>query len=139
MFAFLSHFAGDTVGSAMLLSLVIILCASVLEDLTIIVVGVLAADDIISVPIAFLSVYLGIILGDSLLYALGAFARSHPRLAHYIDHDFTAPFRTWLGNRYAFHISLIFYQPYLLNGEPGYLTSCPRKSIRKPSIVFSFT
>jgi membrane protein DedA with SNARE-associated domain len=104
MFAFLSHFAGDTVGSAMLLSLVIILCASVLEDLTIIVVGVLAADGIISVPIAFLSIYLGIILGDSLLYALGAFARSHPRLAHYIDHDFTAPFRTWLGNRYAFNI-----------------------------------
>lgn len=104
MFAFLSHFAGDTVSSAVLLSLVIVLCASVLEDLTILVVGVLVADGIISVPIAFLSLYLGIILGDSLLYALGAFARTHPRLAHYIDHDFTAPFRSWLGNRYAFNI-----------------------------------
>jgi len=101
---FLSHFAGDTVSSAMLLSLVIILCVAVLEDLTILVVGVLAADGIVLVPIAFLSLFIGIVVGDSMLYALGRFARTHPRLAHYIDHDFTAPFRAWLGNRYSFNI-----------------------------------
>ena len=104
MTLFLSHFIGDTVGSAVLLSLAIMLCTAFLEDLTIVVVGLLAADGIITVPFAFLSLYGGILLGDTGLYCIGWLARTHPRLAHYIDHDFTAPFRLWLGNRYAFKV-----------------------------------
>lgn len=104
MLAFLSHFTGDTVNSAILLSLAIILCATFFEDVTTVVVGVLAADGLIPVSIAFISIYIGIALGDTMLYSLGWFARTHPRLAHYIDHDFTAPFRSWLENRYAFKI-----------------------------------
>ncbi len=101
MTLFLSHFIGDTLGSAILLSLVIILCTALMEDLTIVVVGLLAADGIITVPVAFFSLYAGILLGDTGLYCLGWLARTHPRLAHYIDHDFTAPFRSWLEDRYA--------------------------------------
>ncbi len=104
MTIFLSHFIGDTLGSAILLSIIIILCTVFLEDLTIIVVGLLAADGIITVPFAFFFLYVGILLGDTGFYCLGWFARTHPRLAHYIDHDFTAPFRSWLGNRYAFKV-----------------------------------
>ncbi len=104
MLLFLSNLIGGSVGSTMLLSLAIIFCAFLLEDLAIVIVGVLAADGIISVPIAFLSLYIGIAIGDAVLYSLGSLARTHPRLAHYIDHDFTAPFRSWLGNRYALHI-----------------------------------
>lgn len=104
MFTFLSHFTGGTADSILLLSLAIILCALFLEDLTTVIVGVLAADGIVPVPVALLSLYIGIALGDTALYSIGAFARTHPRLAHYIDHDFTAPFRTWLGHRYAFKI-----------------------------------
>lgn len=104
MFTFLFHFAGGPAASTALLSLAIVVCAIFLEDITTVVVGVLAADGLIPVSIAFLSLYLGIAIGDTALYALGAFARTHPRLAHYIDHDFTAPFRSWLENRYAFKI-----------------------------------
>lgn len=104
MTLFLSHFIGDTLGSAILLSIVIVLCTVFLEDLTIVVVGLLAADGIITVPFAFLSLYAGIMLGDTGLYFLGWLARTHSRLAQYIDHDFTAPFRSWLGNRYAFKV-----------------------------------
>lgn len=104
MLAFLSNFTGNTADSVILLSIVIILCAFFIEDVTTIVVGVLAADGLIPVPIAFISIYLGIALGDTALYSLGAFARSHPKLAHYIDHDFTAPFRLWLENGYAFKV-----------------------------------
>lgn len=104
MLAFLSHFTGETVNSAILLSLAIILCAVIFEDVTTVIVGVLAADGLIPVSVAFVSIYIGIALGDTALYSLGWFARTHPRLAHYIDHDFTAPFRSWLENKYAFKI-----------------------------------
>lgn len=104
MLAFLSNFTGDTATSAILLSLAIALCAIFIEDITTVVVGVLAADGLIPVPIALLSLYLGIALGDTVLYSLGAFARTHQRLAHYIDHDFTAPFKSWLEHSYAFKV-----------------------------------
>lgn len=104
MLAFLSNFTGDTATSVLLLSLAIILCAVFLEDVTTVVVGVLAADALISMPIAFISLYIGIIIGDVMFYSIGWLARTHPRLAHYIEHDFTAPFRSWLEHRYAFKV-----------------------------------
>ncbi|MBI4088522.1 VTT domain-containing protein [Candidatus Kaiserbacteria bacterium] len=104
MTSFLSYVSGGTVDSTVLLSLAIVLCALFLEDVATVIVGVLAADGIVPIPLAFISLYIGIALGDTLFYALGSFARTHPRLAHYIDHDFTAPFRAWLESRYAFTV-----------------------------------
>ena len=103
MFTFLSNVSGDT-NSIILLSFAIILCAFIIEDITTVVVGVLAADGIVSVPIAFISLYIGIIIGDTTLYSIGWLARTHPRLAHYIEHDFTAPFRSWLESNYSFKV-----------------------------------
>src|ERR1035437_5162814 len=98
---FLTHFTADTATSEVLLSLAIVLCAMFFEDVTTVVVGVLAAEGLVDVPLAFLSIYAGIVLGDTGLYSLGALARTHPRLARYIEHDLTAPFRSWLENGYA--------------------------------------
>lgn len=98
---FLLHLIGGAGGDTTLLALAIILCAFVFEDLTTVIVGVLAADGIISIPLALVSLYIGIASGDMMLYSLGVLARTHPRLAHYIDHDFTAPFRLWLEKRYV--------------------------------------
>ncbi|MSU74495.1 hypothetical protein EXS57_01815 [Candidatus Kaiserbacteria bacterium] len=102
MLNFLSYLT--TTDNTVLLCLVIILCAICIEDITTVVVGVLAADGLIPVPIAFISLYIGIAIGDTILYALGAYARTHPRLARYIDHDFTSPFRSWLLHSYAFKV-----------------------------------
>jgi len=102
MLAFLSHFTGDTATSEVLLSLAIVLCAMIFEDVTTVIVGVLAADGMVDVPLAFISVYAGIALGDTALYSLGALARTHSWLARYIEHDVTAPFRSWLEKNYAF-------------------------------------
>lgn len=101
---FLSSFTGGTISNEVLLSLAIIVCAIFIEDVTTVVVGVLAADGLVAVPVAFISVYIGIAIGDTLFYSLGAFARTHPRLARYINHDFTAPFRSWLENNYSFKV-----------------------------------
>lgn len=104
-FLFLSNFIDGAIGgTTIILSLTIILSAFILEDATTVIVGVLAADGFISVPLAIISIYIGIVIGDTALYFLGSFARVHPRLAHYIDHDFTAPFRSWLESCYAFTI-----------------------------------
>ncbi|MBI2025642.1 VTT domain-containing protein [Candidatus Kaiserbacteria bacterium] len=102
MYPFFLDFISGAVGSQiLLLSLAIILCAAVLEDVTTIIVGVLAADGLIAVPVALFSLYAGVILGDIGLYSLGRLARTHPRLARYVDHDLIAPFRAWLASRYV--------------------------------------
>jgi membrane protein DedA with SNARE-associated domain len=101
---FISHLIDGAVGSTMLLLLAIIIGCFILEDLTAVIVGVLAADGIISVPLALFSLYIGVILSDLGLYCLGWLASTHPRLARYVEHDFTAPFRSWLENRYALTI-----------------------------------
>ncbi len=103
-FAFLYHFITGAVGSSALLSLAIILGTFFLEDPTTIIVGVLAADGIISVPLALFSLYTGIVVGDIGLYCLGWLASTSPRLARYVDHDFIAPFRAWLETRYILTI-----------------------------------
>jgi membrane protein DedA with SNARE-associated domain len=104
MLTFLPHFIGGEVGNVVLLPLVIILSVIFFEDMVIVIVGVLAADGAVPIPVAFLSLYIGTVIGDAALHSLGAFARSHPRLAQYVDHDFTAPFRSWLARRYAFAV-----------------------------------
>ena len=130
MLTFLSHIANGTTDGTLLLSLAIILCAFVLEDLTTVIVGVLAADGLISVPLALLSLYIGIALGDAVLYSIGLFARSHPRFAQYIEHDFTIPLRSLLDKRYTLIILLSHFVPglrfttYTASGFFGYpLTS----------------
>lgn len=104
MLLFLSHLIGGSVGSTALLSLAIIVATFILEDPTTVIVGVLAADHIIGVPVALFSLYAGIVLGDISLYCLGWLASTHPRLGRYVDHDFIAPFRAWLETRYVLTI-----------------------------------
>ncbi|MCX6790142.1 MAG: hypothetical protein NTV60_01290 [Candidatus Kaiserbacteria bacterium] len=99
--SFLSNFIVTSVTSGALPSLAIILGVFFLEDTTTVIVGVLAADHLITIPHALLSLYGGIIIGDIGLYCLGYLASTHPRLARYVDHDFIAPFRAWLETRFV--------------------------------------
>lgn len=91
---------GGATGSIALLALLIILGTFLLEDTTVVIVGVLAADGIIGVPFALASLYAGIVLGDIGFYSLGYLASTNARLARYVDHDFVAPFRAWLESRF---------------------------------------
>jgi len=131
MLPYLSTLIGNETGSTVLLSLTIIVCAFFLEDLTAVIVGVLASAHYISIPLALASLYAGIILGDLMLYTIGVIARTHPRLAHYVDHDFTATFRSWLEKRYSF---LIFSGHFI----PGlrFTTYVASGFFRRPLSVF---
>lgn len=98
---FISQFIGAAAGSVTLITLAIMLGTFFLEDTTVVIVGVLAADGTIGVPHALISLYAGIIVGDLTLYCLGWLASTNARLARYIDHDFIAPFRAWLETRFV--------------------------------------
>lgn len=103
-FAFLSHFIGGAVGSTTLLVLAIIVGVLVLEDTTVIIVGILAADHIIPLPIGLGALYVGILISDIGLYTLGYLASRHSRFARYVDHKLVAPFRAWLETRFVLTI-----------------------------------
>ncbi len=111
MFSFISHLIGGSAGSTALLSFAIIFSTFILEDPTTVIVGLLAADHVIGVPIALFSLYAGIVLGDIGFYCLGWLASSSPRLKHYVDHDFIAPFRAWLETRYVLTIFMARFIP----------------------------
>jgi membrane protein DedA with SNARE-associated domain len=94
----------DALGHPLFLSAAIVIGVLILEDPTIVLVGVLASDGAISVPLALGSLYVGVILGDIVFFSIGRYASTHPRFARYVDHDYVVPVRAWLETRYALTI-----------------------------------
>ncbi len=99
--AYLATAIGGSLGHPVILSLVIVIGTFILEDPTIILTGVLASDGLISIPVALLSLYTGVILGDLFFFSIGRYASKHPRFASYVDHEYVAPVRAWLETRYV--------------------------------------
>ena len=110
---FFLNLIGSAGDNLVLLSLVIILCAFIFEDLTTVIIGLLVADGMMPAPLALLSLYIGVASGDAVLYAVGSLARAYPRLARYVDHDFTTAFRSWLERRYTLIIFAGHFVPGL--------------------------
>ena len=63
----------------------LILISFVLEDLATFTGAALAAEGIASLPVALAGVLSGIVIGDLGLYALGHYARRHPRVRGWLD------------------------------------------------------
>jgi membrane protein DedA with SNARE-associated domain len=80
-------------------ALAIILATFILEDATMVAVGVMAADSLVSVPLALGSLAAGIALGDLGLYGIGRLAITHPRLRRWLHSERFTPFRSWLDKR----------------------------------------
>lgn len=97
---FLFELIAGAIGSNALLASAIILGTFILEDPTTVIVGVLAADGTIPLPLALASLYVGIIGGDLGLYAIGRLVRTVPRLEGVVDHRFVAPVKDWLDKRF---------------------------------------
>ena len=102
--------AGST---PLLLPLVIILSTFVLEDATTILVGVLAADGHVSVQIALVALFVGIVLGDMGLYAVGRLAASHRWAQRFVEHETIAPLREWLESRLILTVFAVRFVPGL--------------------------
>ncbi len=101
---FLYNFIIGAVQNPVLFASAIMISVFFVEDPTTIIVGFLAANHTISVPLALTSLYAGIIFGDILLYGIGWFASKHSWLARYLTNKSTAPFRTWFETRFVITI-----------------------------------
>lgn len=85
---FLVHLIlADTLTRAYLFPLAVILGTLILEDLTTILVGILASQGAVAIWIALLALYAGIVIGDSGLYWLGALGRTHPWIGRFVHHE----------------------------------------------------
>ena len=82
-----------------LLPIAIILSTFILEDAAMVGAGVLAADGVISTPLALISLYAGIVLGDFWLYGMGRLAITHPRIRRWVKHERVAPLKDWLDDQ----------------------------------------
>ncbi len=78
----------------------IIVGTFILEDATTMLVGVLAADGFIGIPLSLVSLYLGIILGDFWLYGMGYLAANHKWARWFVNHERYEPIRSWLEERF---------------------------------------
>ncbi len=110
---FISYIISSVTSSTILTVIAVTGGMFILEDPTTILIGVLVADGQLSVTVALVSLYIGILLGDLGLYGLGYLASKHPRLARFIDHDAAVPFRTWLETRYVLTIFSVRFIPGL--------------------------
>lgn len=81
--------------------LAIVVMTFVMEDLATAGAAMLAAAGTISPPVAALSLFIGIFLGDLSLYALGAYARKHPWTLKRIGEDRLSRGQDWLRQRYV--------------------------------------
>lgn len=112
-FQLLSDFLYGAVGNDVLISLAIIFATIIFEDPTTMLVGMLAADGLVPVPVALGSIYVGIVLGDTFLYGVGYAASSHPRFARFVHHKTILPFRSWLEKRYVITLFSVRFLPGL--------------------------
>lgn len=134
LFHFLFQLIDSVTRTPALLALTIVIGAIIFEDMTTVVVALLAADGIIPVPLALVSLYLGVVGGDVGFYTLGWLASLSPRLARYVDHDFTAPFRAWLETRF---ILTVFTARFIPGTRlPTYASS---GFFRSPFVTFLLT
>lgn len=90
----------DALPHAYLVPLAIVAGTFILEDATTMLVGILAADGNIAAPLALLSLYAGIILGDFWLYGMGYLAANHRWAKWFVHHERYEPIRSWLEERF---------------------------------------
>ncbi|HEY5048824.1 MAG TPA: hypothetical protein VII49_12480 [Rhizomicrobium sp.] len=93
------HFIQSSLSTPGIAVFAIMLGVLMQEDVTTVAVGMMAADHRIPVPLALGSLVIGTILNDFMLYGLGRFAITHPRLRAWVAHEKRIPLREWLGKR----------------------------------------
>jgi membrane protein DedA with SNARE-associated domain len=81
------------------------------EDVTTVAVGMMAAEQIVPVPLAMISLLVGTLLNDFGLYGIGRLAITHPRLRRWVEHEKRLPLRTWLNGRLIPTVMAVQFMP----------------------------
>ncbi len=91
---------GLTISSdPIVLALAIFAATFFLEDATMVAAALLAASGMLPAPVAFVALYVGIVVSDWGLYGLGAVARSSELARRIISDDRISTARSWLRGR----------------------------------------
>lgn len=100
----LTHFINtvltDSLSHAYLIPPAILIGTFILEDATTMIVGVLAADGLVGIPLGLISLYAGIVLGDFWLFGMGYLAANHKWAEWLVGHRHYEPTRVWLEERF---------------------------------------
>jgi len=96
---FVVRFIQASLSTTLGASFAIIIGVLIQEDVATVTVGMMAAEHLIAIPLALISLAIGTILNDCALYSLGRFAITHPRLRRWVEHEKRLPLRTWLNKR----------------------------------------
>jgi len=80
-------------------SFAIIVGVLVQEDVATVAVGMMAAQHLIAIPAAVISLMIGTMLNDCALYGLGRLAITHPRLHRWMQDKKRLPLHDWLQKR----------------------------------------
>ncbi len=96
-YATLYHFIHGALATSLGTGIAIVLGTFILEDATLVAVGVMASDRLISVPLALSSLAAGIALGDLGLYGIGRLAATWPRLRAWVERRNVHLVRAWLN------------------------------------------
>jgi len=91
----------------------IIASTFILEDATTVLVGVMAADGVVSSFLALVALYIGIAAGDLGLYALGRLAVRHRWARRFAETERAERFRRWLGPRLGVTVAAVRFLPGL--------------------------
>ncbi|MFT8418041.1 MAG: VTT domain-containing protein [Acetobacter sp.] len=93
----LDHFLELTASQPLLQVVIVILATFVLEDAATVITAIQVHLHIISIPLALASLYVGIIVGDVGLYALGALAAKWPPATRWITVPSAQARQAWLS------------------------------------------
>jgi membrane protein DedA with SNARE-associated domain len=97
-YAFLYHFIHAALATSLGTGIAIVVGTFILEDATLVAVGVMASDRLVSVPLALSSLAAGIALGDFGLYGLGRLAASYKPLRAWVESRNVHAVRSWLND-----------------------------------------
>jgi len=79
--------------------LAIILGVLIQEDITVVAVGMMAAEHLVGIPLALAALVAGTVLNDIVIYGAGRAARVFPRLNRWLHHESRTPLKAWLDEQ----------------------------------------
>jgi membrane protein DedA with SNARE-associated domain len=83
------------------------------EDVTTVVVGMMAADGLVAIPLAMGALILGELINDFGLYGIGRLAITHPRLHRWVEHERRLPLRSRLNGSLIPTVVIVQFMPGL--------------------------
>ncbi len=83
------------------------------EDVTAVIVGMMAADRLVPPPVAVISLIVGELVNDFGLYGIGRLAITHPGLRRWVEHEKRLPLRSRLNTSLIPTVAAVQFMPGL--------------------------